>query len=424
MRIEVVNTGTELLLGKVVNTHAAYFGNELFKIGLRVQRQTTIPDGAEIRTVLAEAFPRCDAMLVTGGLGPTSDDITREVVAEMLGRELRLDEGILATIREMFRLRGLRQNPSNDRQAMVPEGAVVLDNPHGTAPGLHLPADPALGSPHLFLLPGPPRELKPMFAELVLPALVQLLGEDATPPAWRNFRIYGVGESSLASSLEPVLGGIEGLELGYCARLGEVDLRLIGEPGPVDAAAKIVRRKFSEEIVAESEAPIGEVVVGLLAAAGETVATAESCTGGLVASTLTDVPGSSAVFPRGYVVYSNGAKSELLGVPPDLFEEFGAVSEPVARAMAMGCLARSGADHAIAVTGIAGPDGGTDEKPVGTVYVALASRREGVHCRRHFFPSDRLSFKQRVVRLALDLLRRRLRGFPLPEKERKMRKPV
>ncbi len=413
MRLEVVNTGTELLLGKVVNTHAAFFGQELFKLGLRIQRQTTIPDGDGIRTVLGECFPRCDVILVTGGLGPTSDDLTREAVSGMLGRELRLDPGVLATIREMFRTRGLRQNRSNDRQAMVPEGAVVLENPHGTAPGLYLPADAAAGSPHLFLLPGPPRELKPMFANLVFPTLARLLGEDASPPAWKNFRIYGVGESALASVLEPLLAGLPDLELGYCARLGEVDLRLIGASDSVEAAAGVVRREFPREIVVESEAPIEEVVVGLLAERGETVATAESCTGGLIASTLTDVSGSSAVFARGYVTYSNAAKSELLGVPADLIAEHGAVSDLVVRAMALGCLSRSGADHALAVSGIAGPTGGSEEKPVGTVHVALASREGGVFAKRYFFPVDRISFKQRVVRLALDLLRRRLRGISL-----------
>lgn len=413
MRLEVVNTGTELLLGKVVNTHAAFFGQELFKLGLRIQRQTTIPDGAEIRTVLAEAFPRCDAILVTGGLGPTSDDITREVVAEMLGRPLHLDGGVLATIHEMFRVRGLRQNASNDRQALVPEGAVVLENPHGTAPGLYLPADSAAGSPHLFLLPGPPRELKPMFFHLVYPALAKLLGAGADLPAWRNFRIYGVGESGLASVLEPLLVGMEDLEVGYCARLGEVDLRLIGAEAAVEAASEIVRREFASRIVVESETSIEEVVVGLLAERGETVATAESCTGGLIASTITDVSGSSAVFHRGYVTYSNEAKSALLGVPAEVIEARGAVSDETVRAMAAGCLERSGADHAIAVSGIAGPTGGTEEKPAGTVHVAIASRDGGIFSKRYFFPVDRISFKQRVVRLALDLLRRRLRGISL-----------
>lgn len=413
MRLEVVNTGSELLLGKVVNTHAAYFGQELFKLGLRVQRQTTIPDGDEIRTVLAEAFPRCETILVTGGLGPTSDDITREVVAEMLGRPLHLDVSLLATIREMFRVRGLRQNAMNERQAMVPAGAVVLDNPNGTAPGLYLPADELAGSPHLFLLPGPPRELKPMFTALVVPALARLLGEDALLPAWRNFRLYGVGESGLASILEPLLGDRAGLELGYCARLGEVDLRLIGNLEAVESASVVVRREFSTRIVVEDETSIEEVVVNLLRERGETVATAESCTGGLVASTLTDVPGSSAVFHRGYVTYANEAKSTLLGVPPELLARYGAVSDEVVRAMALGCLEASGGDHALAVSGIAGPGGGSEEKPVGTVHVALASRGGEVFSKRYFFPVDRISFKQRVVRLVLDLLRRRLRGIPL-----------
>ncbi len=413
MRLEVVNTGTELLLGQVVNTHAAYLGRELFKLGLRIQRQTTVPDGEEIRSALAEAFSRCEVLLVTGGLGPTSDDLTREIVAEMLGRALRLDEGVLATIHGMFRARGLRQNPSNDRQAMVPEGAVVLENPHGTAPGLYLPADPGAGSPHLFLLPGPPRELEPMFGRYVQPTLARLAGQGAPPPAWRNFRLHGVGESNLASVLEPLLAGFGELELGYCARLGEVDLRLVGREAVVEAASLVVRREFSMQIVVESETPIEEVVVGLLAERGETVSTAESCTGGLIASTVTDVPGSSGVFHRGYVTYSNEAKSALLGVAEDLLGAFGAVSDEVVRAMASGCLEASGADHAIAVSGIAGPGGGSEEKPVGTVHVALASRGGAVFAKRYFFPVDRISFKQRVSRLALDLLRRRLRGLPL-----------
>jgi nicotinamide-nucleotide amidase len=192
-----------------------------------------------------------------------------------------------------------------------------------------------------------------------------------------------------------------------------VDLRLIGAEAAVEAASEIVRREFAAQIVVESETSIEEVVVGLLAERGETVATAESCTGGLIASTITDVSGSSAVFHRGYVTYSNEAKSALLGVPAEVIEARGAVSDETVRAMAAGCLDRSGADHAIAVSGIAGPTGGTEEKPAGTVHVAIASRDGGIFSKRYFFPVDRVSFKQRVVRLALDLLRRRLRGISL-----------
>lgn len=413
MRVEVVNTGTELLLGKVVNTHASFFGQELFKLGLRVQRQVTIPDGDEIRTVLNEAFPRCDVILVTGGLGPTSDDITREVVAEMLGRELHLDEGILETIRDMFRQRGLRASRANDRQAMVPEGAVVLSNPNGTAPGLFLPADKAGQIPNLFLLPGPPRELKPMFLDRVYPMLEDMRSEELGRNIWRNFRIYGVGESAIAAKLEKKLAEFDGLEVGYCARLGEVDLRLIGPPEAVDAGSEIVREAYREEIIAEAEDPIEQIVVELLTERGETVSTAESCTGGLIVSTLTDVSGSSAAVHRGYVTYSNEAKTEILGVSAEAIEEHGAVSEPVVRAMAEGCLRVSGADHALAVSGIAGPGGGSEEKPVGTVWVAVAGKGMETFAKRYFYPSDRLSFKQRVTRLVLDLLRKRLRGFSL-----------
>jgi nicotinamide-nucleotide amidase len=413
MRVEVVNTGTELLLGKVVNTDAGYFGQELFKLGLRIQRQTTIPDGDEIRTVLAEAFPRTDVILITGGLGPTSDDITREVVAEMLGRELHLDQAILDEINDLFRRRGYKMNRSNDRQAMVPEGAVVLDNPNGTAPGLYLPASEADSSPHLFLLPGPPRELKPMFSELVYPKLAEMRQVELHSRIWRNFRIYGVGESSLAADLEPRFASIENLELGYCARLGEVDLRLIGLEASVEAASRIVRTEYREDIIGESEDPIEQVVLDLLLQRGEVVSTAESCTGGQIVSTLTNVSGSSAILHQGYVTYSNEAKTEILGVPADLIEKHGAVSEEVVRAMAEGCLRVSGADHAIAVSGVAGPTGGTAEKPVGTVYIGIAGKGFETYAKRHFTPADRISFKLRVTRLALDLLRRRLCGFVL-----------
>ncbi|MEM6278278.1 MAG: competence/damage-inducible protein A [Verrucomicrobiota bacterium] len=413
MRVEVVNTGTELLLGKVVNTHAGYFGQELFKLGLRIQRQTTIPDGDEIRTVLEEAFPRTDVILITGGLGPTSDDITREVVADLLDRKLHLDQSILDGINDLFRKRGYQTNSSNNRQAMVPEGAVVLENPNGTAPGLYLPASEKESSPHLFLLPGPPRELKPMFSDLVYPRLQEMQVIELDANIWKNFRIYGVGESSLASDLEPRFEEIADLELGYCARLGEVDLRLIGPPSAVETASEIVRDRYAEDIICESEDSIEEVILGLLLKRGETVATAESCTGGQIVSTLTNVSGSSAILHRGYVTYANEAKSEILGVPPEVIGEHGAVSEEVVRAMAEGCLQVSQADHAIAVSGIAGPSGGSEEKPVGTVYIGIASRGNETYAKRHYTPADRISFKLRVTRLSLDLLRRRLEGFAL-----------
>ena len=373
--------------------------------------RSTVPDGDAIRDALEESFGRADVILITGGLGPTNDDLTREVVAEMLGKELHLDQNILDQIEEMFRSRGLKQNSSNNRQAMVPEGAVVLHNPNGTAPGLYVPADAEKKSPHFFLLPGPPRELHPMFHDQVKERLNELSGENFAVPVWKNFRIYGVGESSIATRLEPDLEKISDLELGYCARLGEVDLRLIGKQDAIEAASEVVRAAYEKEIVTESEDSIEEVVIRMLAEAGQTVSTAESCTGGLIASTLTDASGSSAVFHRGYVTYANEAKSEMLGVPADVIEKHGAVSNPVVRAMAEGCLAASEADHAIAVSGIAGPTGGTEKKPVGTVYIGLAGKDHQTFSKRCFHPSDRLGFKMRTTRLALDFLRKRLQGW-------------
>ncbi len=410
MRIEVVNTGTELLLGQVVNTHAAYFGQELFPLGHRVQRQTCIPDGDTIATVLRECFGRTDAILVTGGLGPTSDDVTREVVADLLEMPLRLDESIVRRIEAIFGGYGRTMPDSNRRQAMVPEGAIVMPNDHGTAPGLHLPARPG-HSPHLFLLPGPPRELKPMFEGQVLPKLREL--SPPRQPSYAAFRIVGVGESAIAEALEAPLQALGEVEIGYCARLGEVDLRVIGPKPVIDVAGRIVDEHFAAHVVNRDGRSMEQTVVDLLTEAGETVCTAESCTGGLLANKITDVPGASAVLLEGFVTYSNAAKIARLGVPEALLEAHGAVSEPVARAMVEGALERSGATHALSITGVAGPGGGSEEKPVGTVFIAQANRGAATFASRFRFHGDRTSFKERTARMALELLRRRLRSLPL-----------
>ncbi len=411
MRIEVINTGTELLLGQVVNTHVAYLGEELLPLGLRIQRQTCIPDGDPIAEMLAEAFPRADVLLVTGGLGPTSDDVTREVIAGMLGLDLEIDEEIVDQIRRIFRRFGREMPETNKRQAMVPIGSIVLDNPNGTAPGLYFPAHEGR-NPHIFVLPGPPRELKPMFQNLVKPRLAEMVAAvSGKVPTYRNFRIIGVGESHIAEVIEEPLRQLEDVEIGYCARLGEVDIRVIATPDVLDRAEKLVRDEFGEHLINCDGRTLEETVVQLLAEKGEWLATAESCTGGFIAHTVTNVSGSSGVFRQGYVTYANEAKMEMLGVPASMLDEHGAVSEPVARAMAEGCLERGNVDHAVSVTGIAGPTGGTEEKPVGTVYVGQASKGGETWVRHYRFSGDRLSFKQRVTRMALDLVRRRALGL-------------
>lgn len=411
MKIEVVNTGTELLLGRVVNTHLAFIGDSLFKLGLRVQRQICIPDGNEIRHTVEKALDRADVIIVTGGLGPTTDDVTCETVASLLNRKLHPDETVLNHIKNIFSARGLELTKPNLSQTLIPEGTEVLHNPHGTAPGIYFRAVTDQ-SPHVFLLPGPPRELVPLFNNEVIPRLQNIRG-DGNRPSFQNFKIIGVGESNLAHALDDDLHALPGLEVGYCCRLGEVDIRLIGNGKVVEQGAKIIREKFAREIVAESEDSLEQIVVDLLIKKKQSASTAESCTGGLIASMITDVSGASAIFNRGFVTYADDAKSELLGIPVDLIDRHGAVSDETVRAMADGCLKASNADHAIAVSGIAGPTGGTPEKPVGTVHIALASNDEPTIARRFYFPTDRSSFKMRTARTALDLLRQRLQGFEL-----------
>jgi nicotinamide-nucleotide amidase len=404
VRVEVLNTGTELLFGSVINTHLSFLGQRLFPLGLRVQRQVTVPDGDAIREAILESAARSDLILVTGGLGPTSDDITREIVAELTGRPLRYDDGIFQKIKERFERRGLKLTDRISRQAYVPEGAAVLPNDFGTAPGLYLPARD--GIPHLFLLPGPPRELQPMVDTYALPIWKRLGGNHDIHA--RIYRTTGLGESYIESMVGDRLLAIPGLELGYCASMGEVDVRIVGSRSAVDAANEIIQSELAPYIISTEERELEEVIVKLLTAKQATLATAESCTGGLLANRVTDVAGASVVFLEGHVTYSNDAKTRTLGVSAELISTHGAVSEEVARAMAEGALQRSGATFALSTTGIAGPDGGTAEKPVGTVFVGLATREHATQVEKLFFPTDRRTFKRVCTQYALDMLRRRL----------------
>ncbi len=402
-RLEVLNTGTELLFGSVLNTHLSFLAQQLFPLGLRVQRQATLPDGSVIRDAVLESAARCQIILITGGLGPTTDDITRETVAELTNRPLYYDDSIFQKIRARFQRRGLRLSERISRQAYVPEGAVVLANDFGTAPGLYIPA--GNGMPHLFLLPGPPRELVPMFTTYAVPILRGLVPLNDLHA--RIFRTTGLGESYVEKMVGEKLLAIPGLELGYCARMGEVDLRVVGSRIAVNAAEKIIRAALQQYIISEELKELEEVVIELLREKNATLVVAESCTGGLLADRLTNVPGSSAVFLEGSVTYSNEAKARTLGVPVELFSSVGAVSKDVARAMAEGALKRSGATYSLSTTGIAGPAGGTPEKPAGTVYIGLASQYQDTWVEKLFFPTDRQSFKRICTQHALEMLRRR-----------------
>jgi len=414
VRIEILNTGTELLLGTTPNTHAAWIAEQLTPLGLRVARQTTVPDGPAIAEALREAIPRCDALLVTGGLGPTSDDLTRELTAAVLGLELITDEAALRSLESFFALRGRPMVEANLKQALAPVGCDVLPNPHGTAPGIYIPPrlNP-LSRCAVFLLPGPPRELHPMFHAEVAPRL-RALGGVENPPTQRVLKFAGIGESDFHHGVDARLAAIEGLETGYCARLGEVDLRLIGTPDAVHTGVAIALEAFHRQCFSTDGESLESVVVGALAAAGLVIATAESCTGGLIGHRLTNVPGASEVFTHGFICYSNEAKRDVLGVDAALLSEHGAVSGPVVRAMAGGALRVSGADVAVSVSGIAGPGGGTPEKPAGTAWIGLATR-DGRHRELKVFqPRGRRDFKQTVSQIALDEVRRLLMGGDAP----------
>ncbi len=406
MRVEVINTGTEILLGNVINTHLGFIGQELFPLGLRVAWQTCVPDGPAIREALEQAFPRAEIVVVTGGLGPTSDDLTRDIAAELLGRTLETDPAALEALEAYFAGIGRTLNDRIRRQALAPAGATVLLNDFGTAPGLYLPA--ADKTPHFFLLPGPPRELRPMFAKQVLPIINNLLPADHERPGCRIYRTVGLGESAVEALVGSELEAIEGLELGYCARIGEVDVRCIGLTPALAAAEAIILPALGGHILPPADDSLEIAVVRLLTAVGKTLAVAESCTGGLLASLITDVPGASAVLRAGFVTYAEAAKTAILGVDRELMVRCDAVSEPVAAAMAAGARRVTGADYALATTGFAGPTGGAEGRPVGTVFIALAGPEGDPVVEQRLFKVDRKAFKDLAANAALDLLRRRL----------------
>jgi len=407
MRVALLTTGTELLLGDVPDAHLRFIARHLLPLGLRISEQRTVPDGSAIRDGLVELFPRADLLFVTGGLGPTTDDITREIVSELLGLPLVHDEGVMKAIRERLTKRRIPMTERVARQAEVPEGALVLPNENGTAPGFYLRQNisSAGNSPYIFVLPGPPRELQPIFHGYVLPLLRSIA--PAPTQERRIYRIANMGESVVERAVGKKILAIPGIELGYCARPAEVDLRVIGDASSLEQADAIITAELGRSVYSSADETMEQVIVKMLTQRKETLAVAESCTGGLLANRITDVPGASDAFVAGYITYSNAAKSDVLGVDPQLIEQQGAVSEAVARAMAEGARKRAGATYALSTTGIAGPSGGTAEKPVGTVFVALASKA-GTSAQKLFYPNDRETFKRQTSQAAFEMLRQRL----------------
>ena len=429
MNVEIVNTGSELMLGRVLNTHQQWLCRRLADLGHIVTRQVAIADaGVEIQQAVREALGRADLVITTGGLGPTSDDLTRELIAGMLGKKLVQDPAVLAHIKNFFSKLGRLRPGKTDLETFVPEGALVFLNATGTAPGLALKIEdgswqtgvgvesppsvishlPSASTKWLIMLPGPPRELRPMFDTFVVPLLKREFAGEIF--VCRTLRTTGIGESrvqeSIESELQPLVG--RGLEIGYCARPGAVDVRLaaggIGAEKIVREGEAVVQKILGANIYGFDDDEIESIVVKLLATRKNTLALAESCTGGAIAHRVTNVPGASEIFLGGVVSYANTAKERFLGVRAETLSQHGAVSDAAAREMAMGAREKFGSDFAVAVTGIAGPDGGTPEKPVGTVFIALASAT-GVEVKKFLNAWDRETFKQVTTTQALEWLR-------------------
>jgi nicotinamide-nucleotide amidase len=416
MLVELINTGTELMLGRVLNTHQQWLCRQLADLGYVVSHQVAVADtGSDIQRAVREALGRADLVITTGGLGPTSDDITRDLIAQMLGKRLREDMVVLSHIEHFFSVRKRPMPEKTGVQAQIPEGALILHNAHGTAPGLAMEVRPNPFRPDgagswLVMLPGPPRELRPMFKDAVVPLLKRSLPL-ASAFVCRTLRSTGIGESVVQQRIaRPLQRHVEaGMDLGYCSRPGQVDVRLAAQGAAalqrVEEAEAVVRKVLGSRIYGVEEDDLETVIVRLLTERKATLALAESCTGGCIANRITNVPGASAVLLAGLVTYSNAAKQHFLGVKSDTLTQHGAVSEAVAREMAEGARRETQANYALSATGIAGPSGGTSEKPVGTVFIGLAGP-SGTVAERNFNPYDRETFKQVTTQQALDLLRR------------------
>jgi nicotinamide-nucleotide amidase len=414
MRIEVVTIGDELLLGYTIDTNAAHLARELAAVGVEIVRRTTCGDTADsIASAVRDALERADGVITTGGLGPTSDDLTKPSIAALFGRRMVLDEEHLAWMRDRWAARwpGRPMPETNVQQAMLPEGARKLTNNHGSAPGILLEDERGRW---VAMLPGVPRELRGMVADTLMPSLRERLGEARRVVRSRTLRTTGVAESLVADRIGTIEGGIGAVDLAYLPTVDGVDLRLTVRalpPHEADArlavAAERVRSVMAHAIYGEGDADLAAVVLDACRSHGLMLGVAESCTGGLLGERLTAVPGSSAVVRGGIIAYDDAVKRSLLRVTSEMLAEHGAVSEPVVRAMASGARSVLQVGAALAITGIAGPGGGTATKPVGTVWIALDLDGH-VESRLLRLWGDRDEVRRRSAQAALELLRRAL----------------
>ncbi|MBE7042787.1 MAG: competence/damage-inducible protein A [Ruminococcaceae bacterium] len=404
MNAEIIAVGTEILLGNIVNTNAQYLSEKLSELGINVYYQSVVGDNPDrLKSCLKQAMERADLLLITGGLGPTQDDLTKETAAELMGFSLEMHEPSLERMRAYFQAVNRPMTPNNKKQAMMPKGATVLKNDCGTAPGCMMERDGKI----MILLPGPPIEMKTMYEGYVRPLLLQ---KSDSVISSRTMRLFGIGESRAESLIADLIRESENPSIAPYAKLCEVHLRL---------TAKAETEEKAEQMLDETEGKVSEllgqycygydedtlqtVAVHTLMEQGKTLAVAESCTGGMIAKMITEVSGSSRVFTHGFVTYANEAKEQMLGVKHSALERFGAVSETVAMQMCRGAKEKSGADFALSVTGIAGPGGGTDKKPVGLVYIGLATSN-GVRCKKLLLSGSRDKIRTQTAMNALAML--------------------
>ena len=408
-KASIVSIGNELLNGQTVDTNTTYLSSELLSIGIPVVSSYTIGDDID---AMVRAFnlaaADADIVLATGGLGPTGDDLTRQGLASFLGAELQLQTELLDRIQNFFTKRNLQMSERNKIQAYIPAGSKAFANNLGTAPGIMAEVKGKL----LVALPGVPSEMKQMFAESVLPELQRFAGEQAV--VVRKLKCFGTGESNIAELLGPLMQRGRNPLINCTAKYGIITLTINATAKDKDKAhqmaeesEKLLRNKLGELVYGTGEQTLAEVVGEKLARQKMTIAVAESCTGGTLAKLLTDIPGASRYFTHGWVTYSNTAKTGELGVPADLIQKYGAVSEQVAQAMAQGARKKARTDFAIGITGIAGPAGGTEQKPAGLVYISVDSDN-GCDTKRCIFSGDRRLIRLRAAQTALNLLRMKL----------------
>ena len=408
MVVELISVGTELLLGNIVNTNAQYLAEKCALLGLSMYNQSVVGDNpARLADTIKTALDRSDVVILTGGLGPTEDDLTKEVCAEVMGFELAEDPHTKARIQEYFKNNIYKVITDNNwKQAMVPVGAMVLDNDNGTAPGLIMEKN----GKHAILLPGPPNELYPLFSRQVFPYLQKLQPEIIVS---QMVKICGVGESQVEDKILDLIDKQQNPTIATYAKTGEVHIRVTAKAATEEDAKKLVKpvvkeikKRFGNAVYSiKEEETLEMAVVRLLKKYELTVTTAESCTGGLLAGRLVNVPGVSEVFREGFVTYSNKAKRKILDVNKATLKKYGAVSKETAKEMAMGGVFATDADICVAVTGLAGPDGGSEEKPVGLVYMACYMNDQ-VTVEKYQFKGNRAKIREQSVVKALDLLRR------------------